>query len=785
MIKAAFGSSNYLATSSKSAFFTNGPSSSKSSTAETANLASSNKPQVISSSSALSSSSKIMNANSTSTTNNHAPNTAKFSTVNLIQHKVQIHEQTPTTTTANVPLFHPSKINMSSTPIKLPNNCTNSNNANNNINSNNIETNLGKSEVATTAIMLFDNDTPIKGHKIKYMINEQAQLVKLAERYFPRVQQHQQESENIANHSSCKQHNNIYGLNNKAYSDELNRKVSNNFEINGNANKVEQQNKEFISKSSIPFETKQEERLGEVSINDDYQLMLMNKSLFKKQMFKSIIFDSASTISNKKTIDNFKYIYSSISPPPTTTAILANSQSEYFLANNVAEKLVDQRDEEKNSFSFLHDESLRRLREKQRELFKSTKKIYSNTNENLNESNDMNTNSKLLQVSDLITNNDNTSQLLSEDVLERSENNDFNNSLEKYKSVANSQKQLRIYIQNLENKLDNLRNEMKDNANSSASVIANTNMTNIASNITVQNNAIDGLKKVRERSVSTDSNDSLREIKINTKISSTSRTQLFNEFLDRRRNAEKQSVTNGANIHVNDGEDFEKSFIEMQLSKNKKSIKTDNVPDNNLGNDILEKSLHKSSLTDLIFARSKKANQQENLVKKCDFTPILSSNCSNLMPECKLVDNSQQETMFKTSFYASTSKMSEQHLVNPKPIRLSSSSSSFDSSVDQQQRNYNLIMPHNKHNNSNNNNNNNNNSSSPPLISSSRSNSSTYSNNNLNANSNSKIWKVKAGNANNSGEKNKWSAILQENNSEATKSVENNVKNNSASLKSK
>ena len=70
-------------------------------------------------------------------------------------------------------LFHPSKINMSSTPIKT------------NINGER-ETNKGEDT-------LFENDTPIKGHKLKYISNVvgggagSKAIASLAERYFTKV----------------------------------------------------------------------------------------------------------------------------------------------------------------------------------------------------------------------------------------------------------------------------------------------------------------------------------------------------------------------------------------------------------------------------------------------------------------------------------------------------------------------------------------------------------------------------------------------------------------------
>ncbi len=396
-------------------------------------------------------------------------------------------------------------------------------------------------------------------------------------------------------------------------------------------------------------------------------------------------------------------------------------------------------------------------------------------------------------------NNDNTSQLSSEDVLESDTNiqdensnsqtnpndvkisNENNISMEKYQNVANSQKQLRIYIANLENKLNNLRNEMKDNANSSANLIAN-----------VASETISGEKR-RERDSSSDSNDSLREIKINAKSAGTSsRTNLFNDFLERRRNLEN-ATSNAKDTRILDDQDeIEKSFIESQTQAKNPSGHIHNEHLRNDDDDILEKSLNKNSLNELLLLKSKRnAQPQDILAKKYDFEPIDSKSnvafaSKSQPPECKNIDGKEH------AFSKSNISNGSQLLVNPKPIRLNSSSSSFDSVsaivAEHNHKSGNNVLPTEKC------------SISPQpnmIIQSPRSNSSSTSSN-IRVDSSSKIWKVKPSCSNttvqstesskNMSSKSKWSDILMENahNSNLENRESNTVTNeNTTSFKAK
>jgi hypothetical protein len=620
--------------------------------------------------------------------------------------------------------------------------------------------------------------------------------------------------------------------------------------------------------------------------------MFMNKSLFKKKMLKTILFDeddeegdeaaAVVTVSNckeknepnkrmnkqpqdisssngttSKKADRFKNIYSLNSPPPrlpnssptsrTCVNATSSTQTENNNNNNGVSPIINvlpvaaTHNEEKwsseininkaASFAFLHDESLTRLRERQKELLMSTKKLYSSNNRN--EDNSMDDLSDSISKQMLTNNNDNTSQLTSgEDVLDsevdknpalNNKNPALNNkntsavdtvkpqqvslqalhqhqpsnsaeiinssssiSMEKYQNVANSQKQLRIYIQNLENKLNNLRNEMNDNVNNSLSV-------NVVVDTVVRGSGDDVIgEKRRDRDSSSDSNDSLREIKISTK--GKGRTALFNEFLDKCRNVETVQYQEAVARGGDEQDEMEKSFLESQLLGN---IDKQRDHDPRADNDnLLESSVHKNSLNELMFMNSRKHIQQDSLVKKCDFTPInsnltLPSIASNPMPECKRIDH----VGFSSSYVPRSSH--QQLLLNPKPIRLSSSSSSFDSVTAPAVADYSnrpAAKTSGGHSPSHH-------AAAAVVIQSPRSNSSSCGSG-IRIDSNSKVWKVKPsatsntmnirpefGANNASSAKNKWSDILSNNASgNNMESSENNNFSNeirSASFKAK
>jgi len=271
-----------------------------------------------------------------------------------------VSSNTDTVTSKQVPsLFHPSKINMSSTPIKTVTNVTTTTTT----------TTTNKQTLFSpntdTDLLLFENDTPIKGHKLKYIAptptitNNIQPIQHLADQYFARVVSKPND------------------LNNKMYYSKLNKNED--------------------AESGVESEE-------------------LNKSNEQQQQQNN----------NKK-----------------------HNQTN---TTNV-------------------DESLNRLRKKQKELIESKKYL------------------NAIQFEE-------TQADLTDYGSKLNENSHFyiNNNNQKH---STDQGHLKTYIQNLENKLQNLRNEMNDNSNN--------------------NNQYQNNKKevIRERSLSTDSCDSLKEIKKN------------------------------------------------------------------------------------------------------------------------------------------------------------------------------------------------------------------------------------------------------------------------------
>jgi hypothetical protein len=562
------------------------------------------------------------------------------------QHQKQAHTPvTPPPQPQNSQtLFHPSKINMSSTPIK-PSKYPE-------------ESDIKQRQ--HEPIFPEKDDTPIKGHKIKYMLSNEHQLIsRLAERYFPRS--------DSPNEPKIKE--------NKT-SNDFKSRTTNNF----NSNSVNLIN-EFKSKSSS---IKNEDE----AFSDE---ILKNKELFKQKMLNSILNNNNKSKNDSKNIKNksASNLYSLESP-------LKTPRPQNKFPNPM----------KSSHLSFLdEDESLNRLRQKQREFLKAKK--FPLTTPNALES--FETNKEEDKAN-------NTSQMSSSCGDECENSDSFNSSMEQFKKAEQSQNQLRIYIQNLETKLNNLRTEMNDNNNDN-----------------FQSNSKILASKRRERSLSNESCDSLKELKIKTTNILNSRSCLLNEILEKKISKKNDLKPSAAQKSMIFDDDCEKSFIETQLNckKDEEEIlsgmnqlsETDSnkikEKEKNRGDDLLEKSLHKSSLTELFFAKSIRKSSHP---KMCDFTPISNQN----LPEFK-IESIKHENLLSTS-------TSSRLLLNPKPIRLSLSSSSFDST-----NLNNLNSPR---------------ISSSNDINSPRSTTTSSSANNIQFNAaNSKIWKQKTSNS-------KWSTIL-------------------------
>ena len=198
--------------------------------------------------------------------------------------------------------------------------------------------------------------------------------------------------------------------------------------------------------------------------------------------------------------------------------------------------------------------------------------------------------------------------------------NDNNASVDLIKSDVNSQKQLKTYIQLLESKLVKLRGEMKD---PTASLISNDDVTK-------------NRKYPRERSVSSDSCDSLKEIKNHHNETNQMFSKIiYSEFLQRKNQLEKDSnkmaplSSSSNNKPVLFGDDYDKQFIEMQTqrqdilmdkedfsyfkTKKKSNVKTRDedtdaysTDENNAEFDSLKKSFHKGNSTNLFFSKIEK-----------------------------------------------------------------------------------------------------------------------------------------------------------------------------------
>ena len=242
-------------------------------------------------------------------------------------------------------------------------------------------------------MLLFENDTPIKGHKLKHKANSKP-IVQLAERYFARVA--------LPEQSQTKHMN------------------------------------EFLSKH-LKIKNKNED------IESGVESEELNKSIEHKQQ----VSNSEAKKSNH-----------------LNTSFTTTSSSKYNESSNT-------------------DDSLCRLRKKKKELIESKKY--------LNAINFEETTDDSIGFFKLNRFEDNLQLKLDTDIsnnILNKQQDQLIKSLDQKFHQHQKQTQLKTYIQNLEHKLNNLRNEMNENQE-----------------IRKENN------KPREHSLSTDSCDSLKEIK--------------------------------------------------------------------------------------------------------------------------------------------------------------------------------------------------------------------------------------------------------------------------------
>jgi hypothetical protein len=285
------------------------------------------------------------------------------------------------------------------------------------------------------------------------------------------------------------------------------------------------------------------------------------------------------------------------------------------------------------------------------------------------------------------------------------------------KCCSNAQKQLKVYIESLECKLKSLKDEMRE-----SSALQNENEQQQQSQMLNED-----LKVTRERSESSESNDSLKEISMNNGgiIGNEIKSKIYNEFLLRRQYLEKQQELQqikNMNFKLNKqqqqrqansldstppfdaystcpdkfSDEHEKLFFEMQKDRqntnhldklqpshkntHKNELDFENESTSSIENpdlDSLKKSMHKGSSTELLFFKMEK--EPSSTFKKMGFSPIgqqqLHTNEPNLDKGNKslLADNKLQIDS------KDKDKLNDYNLINPIPIRLSNSSSSFES----------------------------------------------------------------------------------------------------------
>lgn len=233
-------------------------------------------------------------------------------------------------------------------------------------------------------------------------------------------------------------------------------------------------------------------------------------------------------------------------------------------------------------------------------------------------------------------------------------NNVNNSSFNQFRSVINSQKQLRVYIENLEAKLNNLKNEMDTGT------------------VVVQQQQGSNPNERKKSSTSNESLDSIKE------FSSKQQTRHSNQIPNNKTN---ESI-NGMKPN-NDDDDDEDILARMQQHSrgglDDQSTDDDNENNNKSGDRLLQKSLHKSNLTDLYFSKLRAAAPQY-MIAQPQFSPIDPSTSQQQQKQkhrsTTLTDD------LGALLTASGMSPRQQQLINPKPIKLSSTpSSSSDSTV--------------------------------------------------------------------------------------------------------
>ena len=317
--------------------------------------------------------------------------------------------------------------------------------------------------------LLFEHDTPIKGHKIKQMNEVNAQCV-VPNRYVARV--------NVPDYS------NETGLNNKIYapSSSVESHNKNHLVINIDKNQAEldvNKNKNEDDESGVETDElnksnelkQQAEQLEYATMKSVQRDMLFGKDStsreyqFENNFLKSTFSSRTKLISDANRSRLERSLSSSV--VATKAAVCKSKPSSARVADNGS--------------SGQADDSLAKLRKKQKQMLESKKYLHNDS------VSDQDVTLKLNEVK----------------------------SVEDSTGTSSSKKQLRNYVQNLELKLKHLRSEMNDNS------LLSFDADKAAKQNPKRSNKLKHVFKAADsNSCSSDSSDSLKEISISQKSNS-------------------------------------------------------------------------------------------------------------------------------------------------------------------------------------------------------------------------------------------------------------------------
>ena len=377
-------------------------------------------------------------------------------------------------------LFHPSKINMSSTPIKtntkkrvvIPTEDMSSTPIKHTSQTHlNLNTNK---QVADE--LLFEHDTPIKGHKIKQMNEVVNAQCGVPNRYVARVNVPDYSNETCLNNKIYTPSSPVEGHNKNHLLINIDK---NQADLDGNKNKNEDDESgvetDELNKSN-ELKQQQAEQLEYAAMKSVQRDMLFGKdssAINRDYQFENN-FQKSTVSSRTKLINeaNRSRLERSLSSSVVVTKAAAVCKSKPSSAR-VAEN---------SSSGGQADDSLAKLRRKQKQMLESKKFLHN----------------------DSVSDQDATLKLNEAKYVEDSTGN------------SSSKKQLRNYVQNLELKLKHLRSEMNDNSLLSFDADKASKLNSKRSNKLKQAfiNAADSNSSL------SDSSDSLKEISISQKSNS-------------------------------------------------------------------------------------------------------------------------------------------------------------------------------------------------------------------------------------------------------------------------